>query len=61
MATVMAMGRYDAHKNPLQQALNHWGYRRINENLEQLMKSVPAHVVKTEKDFLHVALDLKDA
>ena len=39
----------------------HWGYRRINENLEQLMKSVPAHVVKTEKDFLHVALDLKDA
>jgi hypothetical protein len=51
------MGRYDSHKNPLQYTLNRWAGRRVNNSREQEPKSIPCHVTKVEKDFVHVAFD----
>jgi hypothetical protein len=55
------MGRYDSHKNPFQYRMNAWSHRQINSGREQEPKSMPCHVTKIEKDFVHVAFETKNS
>lgn len=55
------MGRYDSHKNPFQYRMNAWSNRQINSSREQEPKSMPCHVTKVEKDFVHVAFETKNS
>jgi hypothetical protein len=55
------MGRYDSHKNPISYMLNSWAHRRVNESREREPKSMPAHIQKIEKDFVHVAFDTRNS
>jgi hypothetical protein len=49
------MGRYDAHKNPFSYRMIEWAMRKTTNATEQLAKSVPMHVQKVEKDFVHAS------
>ena len=51
------MGRYDSHKNPFIYRMNQWLGKRVNSAQEDRPKSIPCHVVKVEKDFIHVAFE----
>lgn len=55
------MGRYDAHKNPFSYVLNQWSHRQTTNSREREPKSMPAHVQKVEKDFLHMAFETKNS
>jgi len=55
------MGRYDSHINPLQNRLTEWLNRRVNDHREREPKSIPAHVQKMEKDFMHMAFETKNS
>jgi hypothetical protein len=54
------MGRYDSEKNPFVKRLAEWSYTRINDRFEREAKSIPCHVVKVEKDFVHVAFETQN-
>jgi hypothetical protein len=51
------MGRYDSHKHPFQNNMNIWSKKRTNSVQENQSKSIPCHVQKIEKDFIHVAFE----
>jgi hypothetical protein len=51
------MGRYDSHKHPFTYKLNQWSRNRTNNESESKPKSMPCHVVKVEKDFIHIAFE----
>src|SRR6516162_11118868 len=55
------MGRYESHKHPFSGQMNSWAGRRVNQGREQEAKGIPCHVVKIEKDFVHVAFDTKNS
>lgn len=55
------MGRYDSHKNPFSYVLNSWSHRQTTNSREREPKSMPCHVQKTEKDFLHIAFETKNS
>jgi hypothetical protein len=51
------MGRYDAHMNPLSYRLQEWLDKHVTNHREQEAKSIPGHVQKMEKDFMHIAFE----
>jgi hypothetical protein len=55
------MGRYDAHKNPFTYRINQHSQRKTLNRQEQQAKSIPCHVVKVEKDFIHVAFETRNS
>jgi hypothetical protein len=55
------MGRYDSHVNPLQYRITEWLNKRVNDHREREPKSIPAHVQKMEKDFMHMAFETKNS
>lgn len=54
------MGRYDSIKNPFSYRMVEWALRKTNNQVEQLAKSLPAHVVQIEKDFVHLAFETRN-
>ena len=51
------MGRYDSHKNPFQYRISSWANKKTNDYNEVRPKSIPCHVQKVDKDFIHVAFE----
>lgn len=49
--------RYDAIKHPFPHRMGLWAARKTNDEQELQPKSVPCHVVKVEKDFIHVQFE----
>jgi hypothetical protein len=55
------MGRYDAIKNPFVYRMSEWANRKTNDPIQRIAKSIPCHVTKIEKDFVHVAFETADS
>jgi hypothetical protein len=53
--------RYDSLKNPFHWRMNLWSARRTTDLQETQAKSVPCHVVKTEKDFVYVQFETNNS
>ncbi len=51
------MGRYDSIKHPFPHRMGMWSTRKTNDSQESQAKSIPCHVVKVEKDFVHVQFE----
>jgi hypothetical protein len=54
------MGRYDSHKHPFTYRMNEWSAKRNNSHQERQAKSIPCHVTKVDKDFIHVAFETQN-
>lgn len=54
------MGRYDGVKYSLQHRLGIWTNKQTNNLSESEAKSIPCHVVKTDKDFLYIQFDTQN-
>ncbi len=51
------MSKYDSLKHPFSYRMELWAARKTNDLQESQPKAMPCHVVKVEKDFIHVQFD----
>jgi hypothetical protein len=53
--------RYDSIKHPFPHRMGIWSTRKTNDSQESQAKSLPCHVVKVEKDFIHVQFETNNS